>query len=88
MEFQLGNKSNATYDPELCSAENFSPDTWITQARLRKERGECPVAGEYTGHLPDATNICAKLSSDCQSPDVMFYTVFDCDRKEIYEGKI
>ena len=47
----------------------------------------CPIAGEYTGTLPDMPLFCAKLSSDCNNPDVMFYTVSNCKNvSEIYEG--
>ncbi|XP_044741758.1 uncharacterized protein LOC123302749 [Chrysoperla carnea] len=87
MEFQLGIQTNKSYDPDLCSDSNFLPDTWITQARLRKEPGECPVAGEYTGQLPDGSLFCAKLSSDCQAPDTMFYTVSDCSHSQVYEER-
>jgi len=45
------------------------------------------VAGEYTGIIPDATNLCAKLSSDCRSPEIMYYTVSDCSQLEVYEGE-
>lgn len=47
----------------------------------------CPIAGEYTGMIPDAIGLCAKLYSDCNNPEIMFYTVSDCsDQPEVYEG--
>lgn len=45
------------------------------------------MAGEYTGVIPDATVLCAKLYSDCNNPEIMFYTVFSCyNRSEVIEG--
>nr|CAD7405107.1 unnamed protein product [Timema cristinae] len=52
----------------------------------RLQESPCPVAGEYAGYIPDATGLCAKLSSDCKSPEIMYYTVSDCSQNEIYEG--
>ena len=47
----------------------------------------CPIAGEYTGFLPDAPAFCARLRSDCGSPDKMHYTVTSCDNpNEVFEG--
>lgn len=52
------------------------------------KRNPCPVSGDYTGYIPDATGLCAKLSSDCNNPDIMFYTVSNCATKsEVYEGE-
>ena len=48
----------------------------------------CPINGEYTGVLPDAPNFCAKMSSDCNSPNIMFYSVSGCSETAgIYDGK-
>ena len=48
----------------------------------------CPINGEYTGVLPDAPNFCAKMSSDCNSPNIMFYSVSGCSETDgIYDGK-
>ncbi|PSN54332.1 hypothetical protein C0J52_10680, partial [Blattella germanica] len=44
------------------------------------------VAGEYAGVIPDAANLCARLSSDCRSPEIMYYTVSDCSGSEVYEA--
>nr|CAD7602418.1 unnamed protein product [Timema genevievae] len=54
----------------------------------RLQESPCPVAGEYAGYIPDATGLCAKLSSDCKSPEIMYYTVSDCSHNEIYEASI
>ena len=48
----------------------------------------CPVAGEYTGVLPDDPRFCARLSSDCNNPDIMFYTVTSCSNaSQVFEGE-
>ena len=48
----------------------------------------CPIRGEYTGKLPDAPQFCAKLSSDCNNPNIMFYTVNGCSESSaIFDGK-
>lgn len=48
----------------------------------------CPIAGEYTGVLPDAPSFCARMSSDCNNPDVMFFAVASCARDtEVFEGE-
>jgi len=48
----------------------------------------CPISGEYTGVIPDAVGLCAKLYSDCHNPQTMFYSVSNCQNlTEVYEGK-
>ncbi len=48
----------------------------------------CPIAGEFTGNLPDAPlSLCAKMSSDCNNPDIIFYSVFSCgNASQVFEG--
>lgn len=44
--------------------------------------------GDYTGEVPGTHGLCAKVSSDCNNPDIMFYTVSNCEeRGHIYEGR-
>ena len=47
------------------------------------------MAGEYEGVVPETgEQLCAKLYSDCNNPDIMFYTVISCENaSDIYEGK-
>ncbi|XP_049781506.1 uncharacterized protein LOC126183504 [Schistocerca cancellata] len=88
LEFQLGDQTYAAANHNLCSDSNFRNRTWITQGRLdRMQETPCPIAGKYTGLIPDAVGLCAKLSSDCNSPDIMYYTVSDCTQSEIYEER-
>lgn len=44
--------------------------------------------GEFTGILPDAEGFCAKSFADCNNPEIMFYTVFNCSNSyEVYEER-
>lgn len=48
----------------------------------------CPIMGDYTGEVPGASGLCAKVASDCNNPDIMFYSVSSCEnRSHVYEGK-
>nr|XP_023027097.1 uncharacterized protein LOC111515090 [Leptinotarsa decemlineata] len=92
MEFQVGSNTSASKDAfTLCSDENFQEDSWITQGRLDivpgLSQGMCPINGEYTGRIPDATDLCAKLWSDCRAPELMYYQVSHCESEEIYEER-
>ncbi|XP_026686722.1 uncharacterized protein LOC103519401 [Diaphorina citri] len=89
LEFQLGLKSSNHLNTSLCSDFNFQSTKWITQGRLeRYQEAPCPITGEYHGMIPDTDGLCAKLSSDCTSPETMYYTVVDCNAPEIYEGQV
>ncbi|XP_060516050.1 uncharacterized protein LOC132695666 isoform X2 [Cylas formicarius] len=94
LEFQLGINSSHNKDVfRLCASENFDDNSWITQGRLEgtstspNQNNLCPITGEYTGRIPDAPDLCAKLWSDCRAPDLMYYQVSDCYTEEIYEER-
>ncbi|XP_056645658.1 uncharacterized protein LOC130450935 isoform X1 [Diorhabda sublineata] len=93
LEFQLGTNTSTNKDDvfTLCANENFQPDSWITQGRLEipptMSSEMCPITGEYTGRIPDATDLCAKLWSDCRAPEYMYYQVSHCETEEIYEER-
>ena len=61
---------------------------WLTQGRLDHNLivSPCPVSGKFTGSLPDAKGLCAKLSTACTSSDIMQYEVSECDY-DVIEGK-
>ncbi len=69
--------------------DNFSPSKWLTLGRSwMEERPHCPLVGEYTGVVPDAEGLCARSYTDCNNPEVMFYTVFNChNRTEVFEER-
>ncbi|XP_037775418.1 uncharacterized protein LOC119572388 [Penaeus monodon] len=90
MEFQISPDVKTKYEAGLCSSPaSLTWDAWVTQGRVdRFKQSPCPVAGEYTGVIPDATILCAKLYSDCNNPEIMFYTVFSCyNRSEVIEER-
>ena len=73
----------------LCNVDNFSPSKWLTLGRTQiNDLPHCPLVGEYSGTLPDAEGLCAKSYADCNNPEVMFYTVFNCNNQsEVYEER-
>lgn len=91
LEFQIGSRSASAYDTELCDDKYFADDRWLTQGRSEVnsslEVTPCPVSGEFNGLIPDAIGLCAKLSSECKSQDVMYYEVSACDYDEVYEER-
>ena len=89
MEFQLGLHPSQTPSFHHCDNHHFLQRTWHTQARQTPvQTVSCPIAGQYEGVLPDAPGLCARLSSDCNNKDVMFYTVAEShNTSNIYQGK-
>eukprot|EP00095_Tigriopus_kingsejongensis_P012515 maker-scaffold455_size166772-snap-gene-0.31 protein:Tk12515 transcript:maker-scaffold455_size166772-snap-gene-0.31-mRNA-1 annotation:"hypothetical protein L798_09419" len=80
LEYQLGLRPSTIPSSDLCDNDHFLQRTWRTQAKKDfLMLSSCPIAGDYNGILPDNPNFCAKLSSDCNNPDVMFYSVSSCD---------
>ena len=82
-------KSGHELSSQLCSSENFTPSQWLTLGRTKiEDPPRCPLAGEFTGVLPDAEGLCARSYADCNNPEVMFYTVFNChNASEVYEER-
>jgi len=55
----------------------------------RSEESPCPITGGYEGRIPDAMGLCARMTSNCRQPEVMYYSVSDCKNPdEMYEGKL
>ena len=77
------------HNESLCDEDNFQERTWTTQGRIEVEDPTpYPIVGEYTGVIPDTDGLCAKLYSDCNNPEIMFYTIFNCfNRSEVFEGE-
>lgn len=89
LEFQIGTRTGNNASMLICDDAYFDNTHWLTQARLDHNLvvSPCPVNGEFTGVIPDAFGLCAKLSSECGSPDRMHYQVSACDYDEVVEGK-
>ena len=88
LEFQFGLKTSDSYSSSLCDDIQFTSHEWVSQGRKNIAiPTPCPITGDYTGVVPGVTDICAKIASDCNNPDIMFYTVSSCEnRSHIYEG--
>lgn len=96
LEFQIGAKTiqhlgvGSRPDGSICDDRYFDKTRWLTQGRI--EHGlvttACPIDGDFEGLIPDAEGLCAKLWSECDRPDIMFYQVSACDYDEIFEGNV
>ena len=89
MEIQVSLYDSSTPDESLCRDENFLDRAWTTQGRMKiGEKAPYMFTGEYTGVIPDTDGLCAKLYSDCNNPEIMFYTIFNCfNRTEVFEER-
>lgn len=88
MEFQLGSNPSAHFSEALCGDDQFATTTWVTQGRSQSSLAACPITGDYTGVIPGTTGLCARVASDCNNPDIMFYSVSSCDNKtHVYEER-
>ncbi|XP_058121055.1 uncharacterized protein LOC131285020 [Anopheles ziemanni] len=89
-EFQISNRQSANYSATICNDFYFSDDRWLTQGRLGSNDivSPCPIIGEFSGIIPDDEGLCAKLSSECESQDIMYYQISACDyTNEVYEER-
>lgn len=62
---------------------------YLSPGRDYLHNSPCPIVGEYFGVIPNAEGQCAKLASDCSSPDTMYFSITDCAPEvspEVYEG--
>ncbi|XP_018022675.1 uncharacterized protein LOC108678720 isoform X2 [Hyalella azteca] len=90
IEFQMSNYPSDHYNQsQVCADAMFVGQHWSTEGRVGEhEVPSCPIQGEHSGVLPDATDLCAKLVSDCSSPQRMHYTVASCSNSsEVYEDR-
>lgn len=85
----MDDEAQGGLEEKLCSEANFTPNKWLTVGRIDPERPpQCPLVGEYTGVIPDASGLCAKSYADCNNPEIMFYTVYNCaNSTEVYEER-
>lgn len=47
----------------------------------------CPISGRFIGRLPDDTDLCSEMFSDCQNPDILNYVIKSCSSADIYEKR-
>ncbi|XP_062556321.1 uncharacterized protein LOC134221144 [Armigeres subalbatus] len=88
-EFQISSRSEPNFTNTICNEFYFNDDRWLTQGRLDSNSivSPCPIVGEFAGVIPDDEGLCAKLSSECVSPDIMYYQISACEFNEIYEER-
>ncbi|XP_039449210.1 uncharacterized protein LOC120428283 [Culex pipiens pallens] len=88
-EFQISSRSEPNYTSTICNEFYFNDDRWLTQGRLDSNSivSPCPIVGEFSGVIPDDEGLCAKLSSECGSPDIMYYQISACEFDEVYEER-
>ncbi|RWS03145.1 hypothetical protein B4U79_08850, partial [Dinothrombium tinctorium] len=89
LEFQFGTQKTDTYSEHLCEDMQFTSHSWFTQGKKNIAIATpCPITGDYMGVVPGVTGLCAKVASDCNNPDIMFYTVSSCEnRSHIFEER-
>ncbi|XP_075680244.1 LOW QUALITY PROTEIN: uncharacterized protein LOC113788835 [Dermatophagoides pteronyssinus] len=90
MEFKFSDKSSSIMNDKLCDDRNFLINPWITEGKEKivAQSTPCPITGDYTGEVPGASGLCAKVASDCNNPDIMFYSVSSCEnRSHVYEER-
>ncbi|XP_029723594.2 uncharacterized protein LOC109404186 [Aedes albopictus] len=88
-EFQISSRSEPNFTNTICNEFYFNDDRWLTQGRLDSNSivSPCPIVGEFSGVIPDDEGLCAKLSSECGSPDIMYYQISACEFDEVYEER-
>ncbi|RWS26210.1 hypothetical protein B4U80_05905 [Leptotrombidium deliense] len=89
LEFQFGTQRTDVYSDHLCEDMQFTSHSWYTQGKKNIAiPTACPITGDYMGVVPGVTGLCAKVASDCNNPDIMFYTVSSCEnRSHIFEER-
>jgi hypothetical protein len=89
IEVRYGRSTSQYPNSELCADKEFERSRWITLGRQQSiQATACPISGDYTGVVPEEKLFCAKISSDCNNPDIMFYTVSLCqNRSHIFEQR-
>ncbi|KRT79884.1 hypothetical protein AMK59_7920 [Oryctes borbonicus] len=86
-EFQLGGTAIKYRTEHVCNPSNML-NKWITQSRkLPISPIKCPISGVFKGVIPEMKSYCTNLSSDCMTPDLMYYKVFNCDTMDVIEER-
>ncbi|XP_014488529.1 PREDICTED: uncharacterized protein LOC106751839 isoform X2 [Dinoponera quadriceps] len=88
LEFTIGMVLSPVYQNYLCDDPNLDKPVWMTQARIeRAVESPCPITGQYMGRITDLMGMCAELSSNCNTREIMYFRVSDCDSGELYEER-
>ncbi|XP_017763106.1 PREDICTED: uncharacterized protein LOC108552923 [Eufriesea mexicana] len=88
LEFTIGMVLSPVYQTYLCDDPNLDKPVWMTQARVeRAVESPCPITGQYMGMITDLSGMCAELSSNCNTREIMYFKVTDCESGELYEER-
>ncbi|XP_018353118.1 PREDICTED: uncharacterized protein LOC108754941 [Trachymyrmex septentrionalis] len=89
LEFALGTINNpVSYQSDLCDDPYMDKRLWMTQSRIeRVVESPCPITGQYVGRITDLSGMCAELSSNCNTREIMYFKVNDCESGELYEER-
>ncbi|KAG7206422.1 hypothetical protein KM043_003778 [Ampulex compressa] len=88
LEFTIGRVLSPIYQNYLCDDQNLDKPVWMTQARIeRLVESPCPITGQYTGMITDLSGMCAELSSNCNTREIMYFRVTDCESNELFEER-
>ncbi|XP_020289129.1 uncharacterized protein LOC109857350 [Pseudomyrmex gracilis] len=88
LEFTIGMVLSPIYQPLLCDDRNLDEPVWMTQSRIeRLVESPCPITGQYMGMITDLSGMCAELSSNCNTREIMYFKVSDCESGELYEER-
>lgn len=88
LEFTIGMVFSPVHRDSLCDDPNLDNLVWMTQARIeRAVESPCPITGQYTGMITDLSGMCAELSSNCNTREIMYFKVSDCESGELYEER-
>ncbi|XP_076396125.1 uncharacterized protein LOC100883440 isoform X1 [Megachile rotundata] len=88
LEFRIGMVLSPVYQTYLCDDPNLDKPVWMTQARVeRVVESPCPITGQYMGMITDLSGMCAELSSNCNTREIMYFKVTDCESGELYEER-
>ncbi|KAM0736266.1 hypothetical protein ACS0PU_010227 [Formica fusca] len=88
LEFTIGMVFSPVHRENLCDDPNLDKLVWMTQARIeRVVESPCPITGQYTGMITDLSGMCAELSSNCNTREIMYFKVSDCESGELYEER-
>ncbi|XP_076294686.1 uncharacterized protein LOC143215939 isoform X2 [Lasioglossum baleicum] len=88
LEFTIGMVLSPSYQTYLCDDPNLDKPVWMTQARIeRAVESPCPITGQYMGMITDLSGMCAELSSNCNTREIMYFKVTDCESGELYEER-
>ncbi|XP_065350455.1 uncharacterized protein LOC135946249 isoform X2 [Cloeon dipterum] len=81
MELKMSRITSDRFNGSMCLdyAFDHSSNGWQTHGKIDTiQESPCPISGEFLGSLPDNDRLCARLYSDCNNPEIMFFTVYDC----------